>query len=138
MCRPGYPNAPQAHASSLQPRLYAPSSRSPYSPQSPSDRRRPRSPRSAAWPRKRVADFFQSKYGWDALAARSLWAFGPDVQGPNVLLDDTLPTDVDKAALSAVRNSVVQGFQWACREGPLCDEPVRNVKFKLMHAEVAG
>ena len=28
----------------------------------------------------------------------------------------------------------VQGFQWACREGPLCDEPVRNVKFRMLDA----
>ena len=27
-----------------------------------------------------------------------------------------------------------QGFQWACREGPLCDEPVRNVKFRMLDA----
>ena len=24
----------------------------------------------------------QSKYDWDVLAARSVWAFGPDVNGP--------------------------------------------------------
>jgi hypothetical protein len=24
-----------------------------------------------------------------------------------------------------------QGFQWGAREGPLCDEPMRNVKFKV-------
>jgi len=93
---------------------------------------------SAAWPRKRVAAFFTGKHGWDALAARSLWAFGPDAQGPNLLLDDTLPGECDKKMLAAVRNSVTQGFQWACREGPLCDEPLRGVKFKLMHAEVSA
>jgi hypothetical protein len=35
---------------------------------------------------------------------------------------------VDKGLLSAVRDSVVQGFQWGAREGPLCDEPMRNTK----------
>ncbi len=90
------------------------------------------------WDRKRVGDFFQQKYDWDILAARSVWAFGPDATGPNVLLDDTLPGEVDKAALGSVRDAVVQGFQWGCREGPLCDEPVRNVKFKLMNATIAG
>jgi U5 small nuclear ribonucleoprotein component len=54
-----------------------------------------------------------------------------------VLLDDTLPSEVDKALLGAVRESVVQGFQWGAREGPLCDEPMRNVKFKLTDAVVA-
>jgi U5 small nuclear ribonucleoprotein component len=30
-----------------------------------------------------------------------------------------------------------QGFQWGAREGPLCDEPMRDVKFKVMDAVVA-
>jgi hypothetical protein len=37
-----------------------------------------------------------------------VWAFGPGSDGPNVLLDDTLSTDVDKGLLNAVRGSVVQ------------------------------
>ncbi|KAK3272142.1 hypothetical protein CYMTET_19542 [Cymbomonas tetramitiformis] len=63
------------------------------------------------WPRKKLGDFFQAQYDWDLLAARSIWAFGPDKQGPNVLLDDTLPSEVDKQLLNAVRESIVQGFQ---------------------------
>ena len=69
--------------------------------------------------------------------AGSIWAFGPDRNGPNILLDDTLPSEVDKGLLAAVRESVVQGFQWGAREGPLCDEPMRNCKFKIMDATVA-
>jgi len=30
-----------------------------------------------------------------------------------------------------------QGFQWGTREGPLCDEPIRGVKFKIMDATIA-
>lgn len=89
------------------------------------------------WPKKRVGEFFQTKYEWDLLAARSIWAFGPDSQGPNVLLDDTLPSEVDKGLLGAVRESIVQGFRWGAREGPLCDEPMRNVKLKVLDAQVA-
>lgn len=87
---------------------------------------------------KDVASFFQTKYKWDVLAARSLWAFGPESNGPNVLLDDTLVTDVDKRALGTVKDSIVQGFQWSCREGPLCDEPIRNTKFKILDVTIAG
>uniref|UniRef100_A0A803LKM4 SNU114 homolog n=1 Tax=Chenopodium quinoa TaxID=63459 RepID=A0A803LKM4_CHEQI len=92
---------------------------------------------SIDWPRKKLGDFFQTKYEWDLLAARSIWAFGPDKQGPNILLDDTLPSEVDKNLLSAVKDSIVQGFQWGAREGPLCDEPIRNVKFKIVDARIA-
>ena len=34
------------------------------------------------------------RYGWDLLASRNIWAFGPDDAGPNVLQDDTLPSEV--------------------------------------------
>ena len=57
--------------------------------------------------------------------------------GPNVLLDDTLPSEVDKEALWSVKDSIVQGFQWSCREGPLCDEPIRDTKFKILGASIA-
>lgn len=89
-----------------------------------------------SWDRKRQATFLQQKYDWDVLAARSVWAFGPEVDGPNVLVDDTLPSEVDKQLLGSVKDSVVQGFQWGTREGPLCDEPIRNCKFKILDATV--
>lgn len=43
---------------------------------------------------KERGTFFQDKYQWDILASRSIWAFGPDEQGSNILLDDTLPSQV--------------------------------------------
>ncbi|KAJ4878900.1 Ribosomal protein S5/Elongation factor G/III/V family protein [Raphanus sativus] len=92
---------------------------------------------SIDWNRKQLGDFFKTKYDWDLLAARSIWAFGPDKQGPNILLDDTLPTEVDKNLMMAVKDSIVQGFQWGAREGPLCDEPIRNVKFKIVDSWIA-
>lgn len=91
-----------------------------------------------SWDRKHVAEFFQSKYEWDYLTSRSIWAFGPDECGPNVLLDDTLSQEVDKGLLNSIRESVIQGFKWSCREGPLCDEPIRNTKFKILSASIAS
>jgi len=92
---------------------------------------------SLSWDKKTVGEFFKSKYDWDLLAARSVWAFGPESNGPNILLDDTLPSEVDRSLLSTVKESISQGFRWGCREGPLCDEPIRNVKFKLLDATLA-
>ena len=90
------------------------------------------------WDKKSIGDFFQNKYNWDLLAARSVWAFGPDDCGPNLLMDDTLPSEVNKGLLSTIRESVVQGFKWGCREGPLCDEPIRNTKFKILDASITN
>ncbi|KAF7302667.1 Tr-type G domain-containing protein [Mycena chlorophos] len=86
---------------------------------------------------KERGTFFQEKYQWDLLASRSIWAFGPDENGPNVLLDDTLPSQIDKKMLGTVKEHIKQGFQWGAREGPLCDEPMRNVKFRLLDASLA-
>lgn len=90
------------------------------------------------WNKKKLGEFFQTKYDWDLLAARSIWAFGPDNTGPNILVDDTLPSEVDKGLLNSVKDSIVQGFQWGTREGPLCEEPIRNTKFKILDAVIAN
>ncbi|UKZ48777.1 hypothetical protein TrVGV298_003007 [Trichoderma virens] len=89
-------------------------------------------------PVRKTAKFFEENHGWDKLAARSIWAFGPDEMGPNILQDDTLPTEVDKKLLNTVKESIRQGFSWATREGPLCEEPIRNTKFKVTDVVLAN
>ncbi|EYE95910.1 116 kDa U5 small nuclear ribonucleoprotein component [Aspergillus ruber CBS 135680] len=88
-------------------------------------------------PIRKVARYFEDNYEWDKLAARSIWAFGPDEMGPNILQDDTLPSQVDKKLLGSVRDSITQGFGWGTREGPLCEEPIRNAKFRLTDVSLA-
>jgi U5 small nuclear ribonucleoprotein component len=90
------------------------------------------------WDKKKLGRFFQTQYNWDLLSARSVWAFGDSpTHGTNILLDDTLPSEVDKTLLNSCRSSIVQGFQWATREGPLCEEPVRATKIKILDAMLA-
>jgi len=89
------------------------------------------------WDKKAISNFFQTNYDWDLMASRSIWAFGPDDCGPNLLMDDTLAGEVDKKLLNTVREGIIQGFKWGCREGPLCDEPIRNIKFKILDALIA-
>ncbi|GAX10690.1 116 kDa U5 small nuclear ribonucleoprotein component [Fistulifera solaris] len=91
-----------------------------------------------AWEPKKFAKFFQTQYNWDLLSSRSVWAFGDSpTHGTNILLDDTLPSEVDKVLLNSCKSSIVQGFQWATREGPLCEEPVRGTKVKILDALLA-
>lgn len=92
---------------------------------------------SMHWDAKRIGEFFRSNYDWDLLTARSVWAFGPEEDSPNILLNNTLPSEVNQSLLSSVKDSVVQGFRWGAREGPLCDEPIRNVKFRVLDASLA-
>ncbi|EWC45145.1 putative U5 small nuclear ribonucleoprotein component [Drechslerella stenobrocha 248] len=93
---------------------------------------------SIKWPIRKVGNFFVENHGWDVLASRSIWAFGPEETSPNILQDDTLPSEVDKKLLNTVRDSIKQGFAWGTREGPLCEEPIRNTKFRLMDASLAS
>lgn len=84
-----------------------------------------------------VGKFFEENYGYDLLAARNIWAFGPEDMSPNILQNDTLPSEVDTKTLRSVRDTIRQGFSWATREGPLCEEPIRNTKFRITNVELA-
>lgn len=88
------------------------------------------------WEPRKLSEHFRKKYDWDLLAARNIWAFGPETNGPNILQDDTLPSKIDKRELNFIRHSVVRGFQWGTGAGPLCNEPIRNCRFKLIEAEI--
>jgi len=85
-----------------------------------------------------VGKFFEENYGYDLLASRNIWAFGPDDMGPNILQNDTLPSEVEPKTLRSVRDTLRQGFAWATREGPLCEEPIRNTKFRITDVELAS
>ncbi|KAL7511042.1 hypothetical protein ACHAXN_007943 [Cyclotella atomus] len=90
------------------------------------------------WENRKLGRFFQTKYDWDLLSSRSVWAFGSSpTHGTNILMDDTLPSEVDKSLLLSCKPSIVQGFQWATREGPLCEEPVRSTKLRILDVTLA-
>lgn len=67
-------------------------------------------------------------HGWDVTDARKIWCFGPDTNGPNLLVDQTKAVQY----LNEIKDSVVSGFQWASREGPVAEEPMRAVRFNIM------
>lgn len=83
-----------------------------------------------------LSSILEEKFNWDILASTNLWAFGAEENGPNVLINDILPYELDPS-LNDSRSSIVQGFQWACKEGPLCEEPIRGVKFRILEASLA-
>ncbi|XP_011419427.1 elongation factor 2 [Magallana gigas] len=84
---------------------------------------------------KERARILADKYGMDVGEARKIWCFGPEGTGPNIL------TDVTKGVqyLNEIKDSVVAGFQWATKEGVLCEENVRGARFDIhdvtLHAD---
>ncbi|KAF3009032.1 Elongation factor 2 [Neopestalotiopsis sp. 37M] len=67
-------------------------------------------------------------FGWDVTDARKIWCFGPDTTGANLLVDQTKAVQY----LNEIKDSVVSGFQWATREGPIAEEPMRSVRWNIM------
>merc|ERR1711893_380402 len=71
--------------------------------------------------------YLADKYEYDITEARKIWCFGPDTMGPNILIDATKGVQY----LNEIKDSVVAGFQWATKEGVLCDENMRGVRFNI-------
>ncbi|KAH8648762.1 P-loop containing nucleoside triphosphate hydrolase protein [Tricladium varicosporioides] len=77
---------------------------------------------------KARARILADDFGWDVTDARKIWCFGPDTTGANLLVDQTKAVQY----LNEIKDSVVSGFQWASREGPIAEEPMRSCRFNIM------
>jgi elongation factor 2 len=71
--------------------------------------------------------YLADKYEYDITEARKIWCFGPDTMGPNFVIDATKGVQY----LNEIKDSVIAGFQWASKEGVLCDENMRGVRFNI-------
>merc|ERR1719428_1493682 len=76
---------------------------------------------------KEVAKMFRDKYGWDDNDARKVWCYGPETEGANVVVDTTQGVQY----LLEIKEHVNSAFQWATKNGPLCEEPMRSIRFNL-------
>jgi len=68
------------------------------------------------------------KYNWDVTEARKIWSFGPNTNGPNVLVDCTKGVQY----LNEIKDSMIAGLQWVTKEGVLTQENMRGIRFNLM------
>ncbi|GAB65971.1 U5 small nuclear ribonuclear protein [Plasmodium cynomolgi strain B] len=85
---------------------------------------------------KNVISLLTDKHNWDMLSIRSIWAFGPESNSPNILVDDSLYKETNKENLYAIKENIIQGFCWATKEGPLIEECMKNVKVKILKGEI--
>ena len=81
------------------------------------------------------ARFLADKYEWDVADARKIWTYGPDGKGPNVIVDVTKGVQ----NMNEMKDSFVAAWQWATKEGVLCDENMRGIRINIedvtMHAD---
>merc|ERR1711962_1172298 len=82
---------------------------------------------SARQEMKERGRYLADTYGWDVTEARKIWCFGPDGTGANIVIDCTKGVQY----LNEIKDSVVAGFQWASKEGVLCEENMRGVRFNI-------
>jgi elongation factor 2 len=72
---------------------------------------------------KRLVEEFE----WDKTDSTKIWCYGPDNNGPNMVVD----TAKGVQFLNEIKDSVEAAFQWASREGVLCDENMRGCRYNI-------
>merc|ERR1712217_456950 len=77
---------------------------------------------------KERSKFMREKFDWDENAARKIWCWGPETEGANVVVDQTQGVQY----LIEIKEHVNSAFQWTAKEGPLCEENMRGIRFNIM------
>jgi elongation factor 2 len=70
----------------------------------------------------------KNTYQMDEESVKKIWCFGPEGNGPNFLLDCTKSIQY----LNEIKDSCVSAFQWATKEGALCNENMRGISFNII------
>jgi elongation factor 2 len=78
---------------------------------------------------KQIEDMLRKEAKYPTEEAKNVWALN---EHRNVLIDLTK----NVRNLHEVRDSIISGFHWACKTGPLCGEPLRGVKVELLDAQL--
>jgi len=68
------------------------------------------------------------EFGWDVTEARKIWSFGPNTDGPNMLVDCTKGVQY----LNEIKDSMVAALQWVTKEGVMTGENMRGIRFNLL------
>merc|ERR1719343_793371 len=77
---------------------------------------------------KERARILREKFDWDDTEARKIWCWGPETEGANVVVDKTVAIQY----LNEIKEHVNSAFQWTTKEGPLCEENMRGIRFNIM------
>merc|ERR1711972_790835 len=76
---------------------------------------------------KERAKIFRDKFDWSENDARKIWAWGPETEGANLVVDTTQGVQY----LNEIKEHVNSAFQWTTKEGPICEENMRGIRFNL-------
>jgi len=79
--------------------------------------------------RKRMGSILYREAKWPTQEARNVWALE---EHKNMIIDLTKGIQY----LREARDMIIAGFRWTCEAGPLCEEPLRGLKVKLMDVKL--
>jgi len=77
---------------------------------------------------KERAKLYREKFEWPENDARKVWCWGPETDGANVVVDMTQAVQY----MNEIKEHVNSAFQWTSKEGPLCEENMRGIRFNIM------
>jgi elongation factor 2 len=77
-------------------------------------------------PKERIKTLAE-KFEWDKNEAGKIWSFGPDGEGPNVIVDMTSGCQF----MNEIKEHMVSGFEVVTKAGVLCDEAMRGIRFNV-------
>jgi elongation factor 2 len=87
---------------------------------------------------KTRAKILDKEFGWDKTDALKIWGFGPAPEeaggnyGANTLVDQTKGVQY----LLEIKESMNSGLLWAGKQGPICEENMRGVRFNLLDVKL--
>jgi len=64
---------------------------------------------------KERTKLLKEKHDWDATEATKIWAWGPETEGANLVVDQTVGVQY----LLEIKEHVNSAWQWITKEGPL-------------------
>jgi len=67
------------------------------------------------------------EFDWDKTDSQKIWCYGPETTGPNMLIDVAKGVQF----LNEIKDSMEAAFQWATKEGVMCDENMRGIRFDI-------
>jgi elongation factor 2 len=71
-------------------------------------------------------------YDWDQHDSRKVWCFGPENNGPNMVVDQTKAVQY----LTEIKDSIESAFQWVTKEGVIAEEAMRGCRFNILDVEL--
>merc|ERR1712127_933742 len=75
------------------------------------------------------------EFEMDENACRKIWGWGPETDGPNLVVDMTQGVQY----INEIKEHVNSAFRWTTKEGPLCEENMRGIRYDIkdvtLHAD---